>query len=100
MISKIKDATIQLIQQYQKSDIMKKEAETQQGISSPLTERVDLSTKAKDIQQIKQIIDQTPDVRAEKVQEIKHQIETGSYNVNAEKVAEKMVSESLIDIMV
>ena len=63
-----------------------------------MTEKVDLSTKAKDIQQIKQIVDQTPDVREKTVQELKSQINTGSYKVNSAKVAEKMMGESLIDL--
>jgi negative regulator of flagellin synthesis FlgM len=101
MISKIKDTNAQLIQQYQKSDATKKEAETQPGgMSSTMTERVDLSSKAKDIQQIKQIIEETPDVRMDKIQELKQQIETGNYKVDAEKVAEKLVTESLIDLIV
>lgn len=101
MISKIKDTTSQLIQQYQKSDAMKKDSETQpQGTSSTTGERVDLSSKAKDIQQIKQIIDQAPDVRTDKVQELKQKIESGNYDIDAEKIAEKIVAESLIDIIV
>lgn len=39
-----------------------------------------------------------PDEREEKVQEIKAQVEKGIYNVNAEKIADKMVKESIIDI--
>lgn len=100
MISKIKDTTTQLIQQYQKNDAVKKEPEAQQSMSSTMTEKVDLSSKAKDIQQIKRIIDETPDVRMESVQELKRQIETGNYKVDAGKVAEKILSESLIDIIV
>ncbi|MBN1380248.1 MAG: flagellar biosynthesis anti-sigma factor FlgM [Deltaproteobacteria bacterium] len=101
MISKIKDATSQVIQQYQKSDAVKKENETQlPGMSSTWDEKVDLSAKAKDIQQIKQVIDQTPDVRADKVRELKQKVENGSYQVDSEKIAEKIVTESLIDIIV
>jgi negative regulator of flagellin synthesis FlgM len=61
-------------------------------------EKVDLSTKAKDIQQAKNALIKLPDVRKEKVQEIKTQGEKGIYNVNAEKIAGKMVKESIVDI--
>jgi flagellar biosynthesis anti-sigma factor FlgM len=99
MISKVKDASVQLIQQYQKGELVKGEADKQIGApSTVVTEKVDLSTKAKDIQQIKQIVDQTPDVREKKVQELKSQIDTGNYKVNSAKVAEKAVGESLIDL--
>jgi len=99
MISKVKDASAQLIQQYQKGELVKSDADKQiGGPSTVVTEKVDLSTKAKDIQQIKQIVDQTPDVREKTVQELKSQIDTGSYKVNSAKVAEKMMGESLIDL--
>ncbi len=63
-------------------------------------EKVSLSSAAKDIQRAEKAIKELPDVREEKVQELKSQIEAGQYNVNGEKIAEKMVSESLMDIMV
>jgi len=99
MISKVKDASAQMIQQYQKGELVK--SETDKQISAPsnvVTEKVDLSAKAKDIQQIKQLVDQTPDVREKKVQELKSQIDNGSYKVNSANVAEKMMGESLIDL--
>lgn len=98
MISKIKDATAQGIQQYQKSEPVRSEVDKPvAGGSTIATERVDLSAKAKEFQQIRQILDQTPDVREEKVQELKDQIRTGSYAVDSGKVAARMLGESLID---
>lgn len=63
-------------------------------------EKVSLSSTARDFQKIEKAIDELPDVREEKVQTLKAQIEAGTYEVNAEKIAEKMVSESLVDIVV
>jgi negative regulator of flagellin synthesis FlgM len=101
MISKVNDASAQMIQQYQKIDSVKNEGEkpTTAGVTIA-AERVDLSNKAKDIQKIKQVLDQTPEVREEKVQELKRQIENGSYAINPGRIADKMLGESLIDIMV
>jgi negative regulator of flagellin synthesis FlgM len=100
MISKIKDASTQVIQQYQKSELPKPEAARPAGnASSTVMEKVDLSSKAKDIQRIKQAIDEIPDIREGKVQDLKAQIDAGTYKVNTDKLAEKMVGESLIDIM-
>jgi negative regulator of flagellin synthesis FlgM len=98
MISKIKDAATPVIQQYQKNELTKNEADKQLGTSSAVTEKVNLSSRAKDIQQIRQIVDQTPDIREDKVIELKHQIESDNYRINAENIAEKMVGESLIDL--
>jgi len=98
MVTKIKDTTAQVIQQYQKSDPVRKEAnKTTGGGATVATERVDLSTKAKDFQRIQQILDKIPDVRQGKIQELKERIESGNYTVDSEKVAAKMVGESLID---
>ena len=100
MISKVNDASAQMIQQYQKIDSVKSEDEKPVGKGKAIaTERVDLSNKAKDIQKIKQVLEQTPEIREEKVQDLKHQIQTGNYTINPAKIADKMLGESLIDIM-
>jgi len=101
MISKIKDTSAQLIQQYQKSELASKsEANKSAGATSAaVIEKVDLSSKAKDIQKIKKIVDETPEIREGKVQELKRQIDNGVYSVDSGKLAEKMVGESLLDII-
>ncbi|MDX9746200.1 MAG: flagellar biosynthesis anti-sigma factor FlgM [Syntrophales bacterium] len=97
-ISGINDATVQMMQQYQKNDGLKQEAErTVAGVASP-REKVDLSTRAKDVQAIRNAVAGMPDIREEKVQELKDRIEAGTYNVSGEKIAEKIVGESLLDI--
>jgi len=98
MISKIKDSATPLIQQYQKNELMKNEADKPTGAASAVTEKVNLSTRAKEIQQIRQILDQTPDVREDKVLELKRLIDSGNYRINPEEIAEKMAGESLIDL--
>ena len=101
MISKVKDASAQIIQQYQKIDSAKNEGDKPAGAEKTIaTEKVDLSNKAKDIQKIKQVLDQTPEVRDEKVKELKRQIESGNYAIDPGKIADKMLGESLIDIIV
>lgn len=100
MISKVNDPSAQMIHQYQKVDSAKSEGEKPVGAGATIaTERVDLSSKAKDIQKIKQILEQTPEVREEKVQELKRQIESGNYAINPGRIADRMLGESLIDIV-
>jgi negative regulator of flagellin synthesis FlgM len=60
---------------------------------------VNLSTTAQDVQNLKNAISKLPDVREEKVQALKDQVEKGTYRVDADKVADKMVGESLIDLL-
>jgi negative regulator of flagellin synthesis FlgM len=60
-------------------------------------DKVDLSTKAreKDVEKVRKILDKVPDVREEKVVALKGAIEEGTYKVNGEKIAQKMIKESI-----
>jgi negative regulator of flagellin synthesis FlgM len=98
-ISDLKDANAQMIQQYQSGNNSAVSSDKQAiNVSVKPEETVDLSTKAKDIQQAKNALNSLPDIREEKVQEIKTQVDKGTYNVDAGKVADKMVKDSIIDI--
>lgn len=57
------------------------------------------STKAKDIQKLKETLDKLPDIREEKVEDLKSQIKKGTYYVSGEKIAEKIIAELLMDII-
>ena len=48
---------------------------------------------------ILQIVQETPDVRQDKVAKLRKQVEQGCYNVDAERVAERMLEESLLDTL-
>jgi len=102
-VSRIQDGNAQMVQQkYLRNDQVKAESERQvQGgaVSSP-TERVDLSTTAKDIQQLKDALSELPDVREAKVQEVQEKLKNGTYDVSADQIAGKMVGESILDLFV
>lgn len=57
-------------------------------------ERVALSHQAKELQAAFQAVQQIDDVDHEKVARIKAQIKAGTYKVDAEKIAGKMIDES------
>jgi negative regulator of flagellin synthesis FlgM len=98
-ISDVKDVSAQMVQQYQKNDSYAAGSDKQAASAPTITEeKVDLSTLAKDIQQAKTTLSQVPDVREQKVQEIKSQVEKDTYNVSAEEIAGKMVGESIVNI--
>lgn len=61
------------------------------------TDNVNLSSKARQYQKIKKAAMEAPDIRREKVDSIRKEIEAGTYNVRGEKVAARIVQESLID---
>ena len=61
------------------------------------TDTVVISDAAKRIQEIRSQLDEIPDVREEKVAHLKNQIENGTYQINADKIAEKIIKEGLIN---
>jgi negative regulator of flagellin synthesis FlgM len=66
---------------------------------SPRSEndRIELSVRSLEIQHLDELIRSTPDIREAKVEQIRSAIENGTYNVKAEKIAEKLIGGNLID---
>lgn len=57
------------------------------------SDKVDISGKAREIAELMSVISQMPDVRAEKVAEIKKAVESGNYTINPSKIAESILNE-------
>jgi negative regulator of flagellin synthesis FlgM len=68
-----------------------------QAISGSCEDRVLLSPAAKEIQMAKNQLQNIPDVRFEKVAEIKNQLAQGSYSVPSETIAHRLMGESLMN---
>lgn len=62
-------------------------------------DRVEFSARSREMQKIYEVLQTTPDVRAEKVSELKKLIEEGRYQVKSDELAEKMIRESLLDLI-
>ncbi len=62
-------------------------------------DKVQISQQSKEIARAKEVAESTPAVRQEKVEAIKAQIAAGTYQVDAEGVAEKMLRESLSELV-
>jgi len=58
---------------------------------------VELSVRSREIQNLDELIQATPDVREALVERIRQSIVNGTYNVKAEQVADKIIRGSLID---
>ncbi len=67
------------------------------GVES--TDKVSISSKAKDVAQAKQIASKTSDVNEEKVQRLKKQVQEGTYKVDPERIADKLVDEHLTTML-
>ncbi len=55
-------------------------------------DRVQISASTRDAAAIHKTINQTPDVRADKVSEVKERIESGTYEIDPSKIADKMIA--------
>jgi len=65
--------------------------------SDSYEDRVLLSPMAKEIQMAKSQLQEIPDIRVEKVTEIKNQIDQGTYPISSEKIAHRLMRESLLN---
>jgi negative regulator of flagellin synthesis FlgM len=59
----------------------------------PLSDRVDISGKGKEIAELMAAVNQLPDVRNDKVEAIKKAIESGTYKIDPLKIAQKFLEE-------
>ncbi len=90
------DAYVNQVNDKQKTDTSPEKAEK----NVAKTDTVELSQTAKELQEAKKQLDTIPDVRMDKVEELKAQIENGTYERNSEEIAEKILKESLFNDMV
>jgi len=64
------------------------------------TDRVVLSAGSLDVQKARAILEQTPEVRADRVQALKEEIARGEYQVDPHRLADKMMGSLLSETLV
>ncbi len=62
------------------------------------TDKVNISQTSRDIRKIQSVLKTVPDVRTDKVRQLKEQIEAGTYNVDNKKLANAMLVDLLKDL--
>jgi flagellar biosynthesis anti-sigma factor FlgM len=91
--------TTQYIEQAQKSKQPEKNQIPQpQEVQSPQTDRVDLSDQSKEMKKIYNVQQMAPDIRMDRVNEVKKLIEENRYQVDSKTVAEKMIRDSIFEL--
>ena len=70
---------------------------TDRAPANTVSDRVELSVRSRQIQNIDELIQSTPDVREGVVEQVRRSIADGTYNVRAEQVAEKILGGDLFD---
>lgn len=58
---------------------------------------LELSVQAREIQEVKSALSDIPEVREEKVQQLKNEIASGAYRADAGKIAEGIIEDRLLD---
>jgi negative regulator of flagellin synthesis FlgM len=74
-------------------------AKTEKIKEPNLSSNVDLSNRTKDVQKIAQAIEDAPVSMSEKLASLKKQVNTNQYNIDADKIADKMVGSILDEII-
>jgi len=64
------------------------------------TDRVVLSAGSLDVQKVRDILEQTPEIRADRVQTLKEAIARGGYKVDPHRLADKMMGSLLSETVV
>ena len=65
-----------------------------QGVRPSSSDSLEISDRSRELARARQAVDAAPDVRADKVAEIRKRIEDGSYSVSPELLARKMLEGS------
>ena len=91
--------TTQYIEQAEKSKQGEKNqtAQTQQA-QNQQTDRVDLSDQSKEMKKIYTVQQMAPDIRTERVDEVKKLVDQNSYQVDSNAVADKMIQQSILEL--
>ena len=87
------DAYVNQVQDKNKVD----PSENKSDKTAAKTDTVVISDAAKRIQEARSQLDEVPDVNEEKVAQLRNEIENGTYKINADQIAGKMIREGLIN---
>ena len=87
------EAYVNQVQEKDKVDATQEQPEKQQTKADTVV----LSDTAKKVQEAQKQIETIPDVREDKVAQLKEQVENGTYDMDEEKIARKMISDALLN---
>jgi negative regulator of flagellin synthesis FlgM len=74
----------------------KAQAEKSSGVPTD-SDRLELSVRTREMSHLEELIQSTPDIREDRVEQVRRDVEGGTYNIKAEKIAEKMIGGNLLD---
>ena len=84
---------------YNRTNEIERNNNTEKNKESQQTEsdrdKVSLSVKAKEINELKALISDLPDIRRDRINSVKNAIDTGNYNFDSMKIAQRIFEEEL-----
>ena len=90
------EAYVNQVKDKDKVDAASEQPEKQQTKADTVV----LSDTAKKVQEAQKQLESIPDVREDKVAQIKEQIENNTYEMDEEKIAGKMITDALLNDLV
>jgi len=86
------NTNVQRLESSQQSERAQKSGEERSD-----SDRLELSVRSREISHLDELIRSTPDVRESRIEQVRKELESGTYNVKAEKIAEKIIGGNLLD---
>ncbi len=86
-----------LEQTSRKKNVEKVSANDKQNSSVVESDEVSISEKGKDVSEMTRTLKEMPDVRADKVADLKERIANGTYNISGKDIASKIINTALED---
>lgn len=93
----ISNKQVQNILQLERINSLKKKESLKETTVVGKNDSLVLSGRAQELNFAKEQVLKSPAVRADKIRELKKQIEEGNYQVSGDEVAAKMIGRSLVD---
>lgn len=87
-----------LEQTSRKRNIEKVSANDKQNSAAVESDAVSISEKGKDVSEMTRTLKEMPDVRADKIADLKERIANGTYNVSGKDIASKIINTALEDV--
>ena len=87
-----------LEQTSRKRNVEKVSANDKQNSAAVESDAVSISEKGKDVSEMTRTLKEMPDVRADKIADLKGRIANGTYNVSGKDIASKIINTALEDV--
>lgn len=87
-----------LEQTSRKRNVEKVSTNESQNTSAVESDAVSISEKGKDVSEMTRTLKELPDIRADKIADLKERIANGTYNVSGKDIAAKIVNTALEDV--